>query len=70
MLLLRSANKLTQLHSQGACQGMGNFNPDADFAQFNRANVRPMDVRPLRKILLRQAQALPLATDGCSEGEA
>ena len=34
-------------------QGVGNLDSHADFAEFDGANVRPVNVRPLCKVLLR-----------------
>ena len=33
-------------------RGVSNLNPHADLAEFNGADVRPMNVRPLSKLLL------------------
>ena len=52
---LRSPNEFTQSHAQGARQSVSNLDTDADLAQFDGANVRPVDVSPLREVFLGQS---------------
>ena len=50
---LRSANEFTEFHAQSACQSVSNLDSHADFTEFDGADVGPVNVRPLCKLLLR-----------------
>lgn len=66
-ILLSSADQFAESHSQRACEFIGDFDSDADFAQLNRANVGPVHGSAFSKILLRQPQFLALAANSAAE---
>ncbi len=51
--LLRFANEFTESHTQCRRQRVGNLYSHTDLPKFDGADVRPVNVRPLRKLLLR-----------------
>lgn len=52
MRLFRFANKLAEFHAQSVRQRVGNFDSNVDLTKLDRADVRPVNIGLLRKVLL------------------